>query len=108
MATITELLRRGRTFSLEFFPSKTEEEPARLQATIRDLEPLGPSFASVTYRGGASPRQRTTDAVVGLLHPTEITPMPHLTCVAHPRAELVEIMVHFRESGMENLLALGG
>jgi methylenetetrahydrofolate reductase (NADPH) len=108
MAPIIELLRRGRTFSLEFFPSKTEEERLRLQTTVRELEPLGPSFASVTYRGGASSRQRTTDAVVGLLHSTDITPMPHLTCVAHPRAELAEIMVHFREAGLENLLALGG
>ena len=34
--------------------------------------------------------------------------MPHLTCVAHPRFELGEIIGGFRAAGLENLLALGG
>ncbi len=34
--------------------------------------------------------------------------MPHLTCVAHPRAELGEIIGGLRAAGIENLLALGG
>jgi methylenetetrahydrofolate reductase (NADPH) len=34
--------------------------------------------------------------------------MPHLTCVAHPRFELGEIVGGFRAAGLENLLALGG
>src|SRR5437016_5837477 len=108
MARIGELLRRERTFSLEFFPPKTEEERLRMESTVRELEPLAPAFASVTYRGGASSRERTTGAVLGLLHRTRIIPMPHLTCVAHPRAELVEILAGFCDAGLENLLALGG
>ncbi len=34
--------------------------------------------------------------------------MPHLTCVAHPRSELTEIVGGFVAAGLENLLALGG
>jgi methylenetetrahydrofolate reductase (NADPH) len=108
MARIVDLLARGLTFSFEFFPPKTEEERLRLEATVRELEPLAPSFVSVTYRGGASSRQRTTSVVLNLLRTTTITPMPHLTCVAHPRAELAEIMSGFVEAGLGNLLALGG
>ena len=34
--------------------------------------------------------------------------MAHLTCVAHTRLELAEILVDYRKAGIENLLALGG
>jgi methylenetetrahydrofolate reductase (NADPH) len=108
MPPIHEMLRSGSTFSFEFFPPRTDQEQGQLEATITDLEPLRPSFVSVTYRGGRSSRERTTRVVLNLLRATDITPMPHLTCVAHPRAELVEILNSFRAAGLENLLALGG
>jgi methylenetetrahydrofolate reductase (NADPH) len=108
MARITDLLAAGRTFSFEFFPPKDNEEQALLTRTISDLQPLEPSFVSVTYRGGRISRERTTRVVIDLLNTTELTPMPHLTCVAHPRFELGEIIGGFRAAGLENLLALGG
>ena len=108
MARITDLLAAGRTFSFEFFPPKDSEEQAVLTRTISELQPLKPSFVSVTYRGGRVSRERTTRVVIDLLRTTELTPMPHLTCVAHPRFELGEIIGGFRAAGLENLLALGG
>src|SRR3989475_1483247 len=108
MARITDLLAAGRTVSFEFFPPKDNEEQRLLTRTIADLQPLRPSFVSVTYRGGRISRERTTRVVVDLLRTTDLTPMPHLTCVAHPRFELGEIIGGFRAAGLENLLALGG
>jgi methylenetetrahydrofolate reductase (NADPH) len=108
VARITDLLAAGRTVSFEFFPPKDDEEQALLTRTIADLQPLKPSFVSVTYRGGRISRERTTRVVVDLLRTTDLTPMPHLTCVAHPRFELGEIIGGFRAAGLENLLALGG
>jgi methylenetetrahydrofolate reductase (NADPH) len=108
MARITDLLMTGRTFSFEFFPPKSDAEHARLVETLLDLQPLRPSFVSVTYRGGRSSRQRTHDLVVGMLRTTSLTPMAHLICVAHTRLELAEILVEFRKAGVENLMALGG
>ncbi len=108
MARIADLLMQGRTFSFEFFPPKTDAEQATLVRTLRELEPLEPSFVSVTYRGGRSSRQRTYDLVVGMLKTTSLTPMAHLTCVVHTRLELAEILVDFRKAGVENVLALGG
>ncbi len=108
MARIADLLGSGPTFSFEFFPPKTDEEQARLEATIKDLEPLHPSFVSVTYRGGRSSRERTTAVVLDILTTTAITAMPHLVCVAHSRQELIEIVDNFNQAGVENLLALGG
>ncbi|HEV7886727.1 MAG TPA: methylenetetrahydrofolate reductase [Acidimicrobiales bacterium] len=108
MARIADLLAAGRTFSFEFFPPKTDEEQAVLVRALRELEPLGPSFVSVTYRGGRSSRERTTALVAGLARTTAMTPMAHLICVAHTRLELAEILVDFRKAGVENLMALGG
>ena len=108
MARIADLLAAGRTYSFEFFPPKTDAEHARLVESLMDLQPLRPSFVSVTYRGGRTSRQRTHDLVVGMLRTTTLTPMAHLICVAHSRLELAEILVEFRKAGVENLMALGG
>lgn len=108
MPRIDALLERGRTFSFEFFPPRTQAEEAALAATIRDLEPLGPSFVSVTYRGGRSSRERTTNLVLRLEGESRITAVPHLTAIAHTRAELSEIVGTFVAAGLVNLLALGG
>jgi methylenetetrahydrofolate reductase (NADPH) len=108
MALISEMLERGATYSFEFFPPKNDAEQATLVRTLRDLEPLVPSFVSVTYRGGRESRQRTHDLVAGMLKTTTLTPMAHLVCVAHTRLELAEILVSFRKAGVENLMALGG
>jgi methylenetetrahydrofolate reductase (NADPH) len=108
MTWISDLLAAGPTYSFEFFPPKTDQEQATLVRTLRDLEPLGPSFVSVTYRGGRESRQRTHDLVAGMLRTTTLTPMAHLVCVAHTRLELAEILVSFRKAGVKNLMALGG
>ncbi len=78
MTRIADLLAKGRTYSFEFFPPKSDAEQATLVKTLRDLEPLGPSFVSVTYRGGAESRKRTFDLVTGMLRTTTLVPMAHL------------------------------
>ncbi len=108
MARIAELLREGRTYSFEFFPPKDDAEHAALAEALLELQPLRPSFVSVTYRGGRSSRQRTYDLVVGMLRTTSLTPMAHLICAAHTRLELAEILVELAKAGVENLMALGG
>jgi methylenetetrahydrofolate reductase (NADPH) len=105
---IADLLAAGKTYSFEFFPPKNDAELATLARTIGELQPLGPSFVSVTYRGGAASRQRTFDLVSGMLHTTSLNPMAHLICVAHTRLELADILVSLRKAGVENLMALGG
>ena len=108
MTRIADLLNKGKTYSFEFFPPKNDDEQATLVTTLRELEPLHPSFVSVTYRGGAESRKRTVDLVTGMLRTTNLVPMAHLICVAHTRLELAEILLDLRKSGVENLMALGG
>jgi methylenetetrahydrofolate reductase (NADPH) len=105
---ISDQLAAGKTYSFEFFPPKNDGELSTLARTISELQPLEPSFVSVTYRGGAESRQRTFDLVSGMLHTTSLNPMAHLICVAHSRLELADILVSLRKAGVENLMALGG
>ena len=105
---IHDLLANSQTISFEFFPPKSESERATLEKTIATLEPLEPSFVSVTYRGGRESRQRTYDLVAAMAERGMFVPMAHLICVAHTRTELVEILEAYQRAGVVNLMALGG
>ena len=108
MARITDLLARGRTFSFEFFPPKTDAAQLSLGRTIAELETLNPSFVSVTYGAGGSTRERTRDLVTWMRRETSISPMAHLTCVGHTRNDITELLQSYTAAGVENILALGG
>jgi len=108
VAKIHEILREGPSFSFEFGPPRTEEMERVLERTLAELEPLAPSYVSVTYGAGGTTRERTHGLVMQILRETGMTPMAHLTCACHTRAELVEIVTRYRDGGIENILALGG
>jgi len=108
MTRIADLLVGGPTFSFEFFPPKTPEAEITLEMTLAELELLKPSFVSVTYGAGGSTRERTHDLVVSINCSTSMTAMAHLTCAAHTRADLADIVARYGDAGVENILALGG
>jgi methylenetetrahydrofolate reductase (NADPH) len=108
MARIVDLLAAGRTFSFEFFPPKTDSAQLSLGHTIAELEPLGPSFVSVTYGAGGSTRARTREVVAWVQRETAITAMAHLTCHGHTRDEVTAILDDYRSAGIANILALAG
>lgn len=108
MTRIDDLLAAARTTSFEFFPPKTDEGEATLRRTLNDLEPLQPSFVSITYGAGGSTRERTHRLVVDLLHRTSMPPMAHLTAVSHTREELRAILRRYLDAGVANILALRG
>ena len=108
MTRIIDLLAAGRTFSFEFFPPKTDAAQLSLGRTIAELETLHPAFVSVTYGAGGSTRERTRDLVVWMRKETNISPMAHLTCVGHTRADIDAILDTYQAAGIENILALGG
>jgi methylenetetrahydrofolate reductase (NADPH) len=102
------MLAQGRTVSFEFAPPRTEEAEQRLEKVLVELEALSPSFVSVTYGAGGSTRDKTREIVEHIAHDTSMTPMPHLTCVAHRRDQIVDIVTGYRDAGLHNILALGG
>lgn len=108
MARIGELVARGPTLSYEFFPPKNEEAQRDLEKALQRLAPTDPAFVSVTYGAGGSTRDRTHDVVLHIHRDLGIVAMPHLTCVGHTRAEVLELLNLYRAEGIENVLALGG
>ncbi len=108
MARIADLLAAGTTCSFEFFPPKNDAGWLSLGRTIAELEHLEPSFVSVTYGAGGSTRTKTADLVSWVRRQTPISPMAHLTCQGHTRADIADILIDYRAEGVENILALGG
>jgi methylenetetrahydrofolate reductase (NADPH) len=107
--SISEQLARGwRSFSFEFFPPKDEEGERILWESIRELEPLRPTFVSVTYGAGGTTRDRTIAITRRIARETTMLPMAHLTCVGHTTDELRTILDNLREAGVRNVLALRG
>ncbi len=107
--TIGELLASGgHSFSFEFFPPKTDEGERLLWQAIRELEPLAPTFVSVTYGAGGSTRDRTVRVTRRILEETTLLPMAHLTCVGATSAELRAVIGAYADAGLRNVLALRG
>ncbi|QXC60381.1 methylenetetrahydrofolate reductase [Aquihabitans sp. G128] len=108
MTRIADLLAKGTTWSFEFFPPKTPEGLVAFDAAVNDLSALEPSYVSVTYGALGATRDTTRDLVLRVNREQSFPAMPHLTCVGHTRAELVELLESYREGGIENILALAG
>jgi methylenetetrahydrofolate reductase (NADPH) len=107
--SIGALLAGGwRSFSFEFFPPKDEDGERVLWQSIRDLEPLRPTFVSVTYGAGGATRDRTIAITRRIARETTMLPMAHLTCVGHTEKELGAILDSLEDSGVRNVLALRG
>ncbi|MBX3285738.1 MAG: methylenetetrahydrofolate reductase [Actinobacteria bacterium] len=108
MTRIDDLLAAGPTWSFEFFPPKTPEGLVAFDESVQALAELGPSYVSVTYGALGATRDTTRDLVIRVNREQAFPAMPHLTCVGHTRAELVELLEDYRAGGIENILALAG
>ncbi|WP_310526983.1 methylenetetrahydrofolate reductase [NAD(P)H] [Nocardioides sp.] len=107
--SMRELIESGaKSFSFEFFPPKDEAGEERLWRAITELEPYQPTFVSVTYGAGGSSRDATVRITGRIARETSLTPVAHLTCVGHSRAELADILDAYRDAGVDHILALRG
>ncbi|MFZ5670953.1 MAG: methylenetetrahydrofolate reductase [NAD(P)H] [Pseudomonadota bacterium] len=98
----------GVRVSFEFSPPKTPQAEEALWQAIRRLEPLDPTFVSVTYGAGGSTRERTHRTVKRMLDETRLRPAAHLTCVGASREEVDAVVRDYWDSGIRHIVALRG
>jgi methylenetetrahydrofolate reductase (NADPH) len=96
------------TFSVEFFPPKTDEATEQLFSTARTLAELELDFASVTYGAGGSTREGTVEITKALKAEVGLETMAHLSCVGETREGLSETLDGIAAAGIENVFALRG
>ena len=99
---------RPLAVSFEFSPPKTPEMQEQLWRAVRRLEPLNPSFVSVTYGAGGSTRDRTHGTVKRLVEETTLVPAAHLTCVGASRGEVDDVVHGYWDAGIRHIVALRG
>ena len=105
---IGEILKKEFSVSFEFFPPKSPEGEAELFKTIKELEFIKPTFVSITYGAGGSTRDRTRNIAKRIHTETNLTVMAHLTCIAHSKEDIMQILQDYKDIGIENILALRG
>ena len=99
---------RGPFVSLEFFPPKKQEEWPAFLDVARQLVPLRPLFASVTYGAGGSTQANTLEICERLMTTCGFEIMPHLTGVTASAEKIDGFLQAIRAMGIDNVLALRG
>ena len=108
---IDEILKGDEpSFSVEFFPPKSEEGRASLFETVAVLSKLDPAFFSVTYGAGGSTHDRRTTLEItrAIREDYGVEAMAHLNCVGETAGGLRDVVDAIAEAGIENVLALRG
>ena len=95
-------------FSFEFFPPKTRSMSIALSKAVKKLAILNPEFVSVTYGAAGTTRARTHKIIKNIINNTNLTPVPHLTCIGSNQAEIAKIAKQYDKMGVKNILALRG
>ncbi|OGR76798.1 MAG: methylenetetrahydrofolate reductase [NAD(P)H] [Elusimicrobia bacterium GWC2_64_44] len=105
----TERLKTGKkVYSFEFYPPKTAEDTAKLFTNAVELLKLSPDFVSVTNSSSGVTPYRTV-ALCGVLKAQfGLEVVAHLTCLAHTRTEIAEILSGLKKMEITNVLALRG
>ena len=95
------------TYSIEFFPPKTEEGMAKLRQTRQQLAQLNPKFFSVTFGAGGSTQERTLETVLEI-QSEGLAAAPHLSCVGSTKGKIREILDIYKSHGIRHIVALRG
>jgi methylenetetrahydrofolate reductase (NADPH) len=97
-----------RSYSFEFFPTKTEAGHEKLMNVARQLATYNPDFFSCTYGAGGSTRDRTLNTVLQLDGEIKVPAAPHLSCVGDNKADLRDLLGLYKNAGIKRIVALRG
>lgn len=105
---IASALPKDVKVSFEFFPPDSDKANEALWACIERLQPLKPSYVSVTYGAGGTTRERTHNTVARIRKETDLEPAAHLTCVGADKGEVLDVARQYWDAGVRHIVALRG
>jgi methylenetetrahydrofolate reductase (NADPH) len=94
--------------SLEFFPPKTDEQRATLEAALPKLKTLNPEYASCTFGAGGSTLSYTPETIRHLRTEHQLEAAPHLSCMGGTRDEIRALLDQYKAMGCKRIVALRG
>jgi len=97
-----------RTFSLEYFPPRSEKGEQSLAVAREELSKLKPAFASVTFGAGGSTQDGTYQTVKSIIAEDGIDAAPHISCISTNRDTLSQMLSDYQELGVKRLVTLRG
>ncbi len=97
-----------KTFSLEFFPTRTDKGAEKLRAVRQELYKLNPSYCSVTFGAGGSTQDGTLDTVREIQAEGKSEAAPHLSCIGTSKASVLELLNTYKAEEVKRLVALRG
>lgn len=94
--------------SFEFFPPKTDEQRATLEAALPKLKALAPEYVSCTFGAGGSTLSYTPETIRHLREEHGLDAAPHLSCMGGTRAEIGALLERYKAMGCRRIVALRG
>lgn len=94
--------------SFEFFPPKTDEQKATLEAALPKLKALKPDYVSCTFGAGGSTLSYTPETIRHLHEDHGLEAAPHLSCVGGTRADIHKLLEEYAALGIKRIVALRG
>lgn len=106
---LKDLLKKEEySLSFEVFPPKNDTAFNSVKTAVEDIASLYPSFVSVTYGAGGGTSEYTLDMVKSVKEKSGVSAIAHLTCVSSTKETVKKRIEQFKQSGIENVLALRG
>lgn len=99
---------QDKSFSFEFFPSKTKAGVESLARVSDELATLSPNFFSVTYGAGGTTQDATIETVLSTQQRTGIATAPHLSCIGSEKQQIRNILNQYKAQGINRIVALRG
>ena len=108
MKLSTILNSKQPTLSFEVFPPKKDTDFADVEAAVRDIAKLRPTFMSVTYGAGGSTNRATLAIAEEINRDFQVPTLAHLTCVGASKESITQQIRALHAAGIENVMALRG
>lgn len=106
---LTDILNQDKiTISFEVFPPKKAEGFPSAAKTTSEIAALHPDFMSVTYGAAGTTAAFTIEIAENLMKTENVSVLPHFTCVASTKENVIEMLERLKKSGIENIMALRG